>query len=140
MQFRISTSSPDPIYRQVAAQVKAALARGDLRPGDPLPSVRALAQRLVVNPNTVARAYQELQREGLAASRRGVGTFLTEPGTELSGPDGRRLLAARQRLLAERMDALIVEAAHLGLSADELVATLRERLAEFELPADQKGG
>ncbi|HHW99476.1 MAG TPA: GntR family transcriptional regulator, partial [Firmicutes bacterium] len=75
--FYLDHRSPIPIYVQLQNQVKQAIAGGVLAPGEQLPSVRELAGRLAVNPNTIARAYQELEREGLIETLRGRGTFVT---------------------------------------------------------------
>ena len=76
LQFRILPGSPLPIYRQVFDQVRMAIARGDFAEGEQLPSVRALAELLLVNPNTIARAYAELTRDGLVDSQAGRGLFI----------------------------------------------------------------
>ncbi len=78
MRIHISTSSSVPIYRQIVEQVKRAIARGPLAAGAALPSVRELAQQLVLNPNTVFRAYGELERAGIVYTKRGVGTFVAD--------------------------------------------------------------
>jgi GntR family transcriptional regulator len=131
MDFTIQTSSPEPIYRQLVRQVKRAVAIGSLEPGDPLPSVRELAQRLVVNPNTVAQAYRELGRQGVVVTRRGVGTFVAERRDVLSEPE-------KRRILREGLERVITEAAHLGVSRRELRELLEECAEEYELPPDRK--
>ena len=77
MLFRPNPSSGVPIYLQLMEQVKHAIETGALRPGEQLPGIRPLAEELVINPNTVAKAYRELEHEGLVAARPGVGTFVT---------------------------------------------------------------
>ncbi len=134
LHIQVSASSPEPIYRQIVAQVKRAAALGALRPGDALPSVRELAQELVVNPNTVMHAYAELEREGVVATRRGLGTFVAE---------GRDILSAaeKDRILSAAADRLLTEAAHLRVDEEDLVALLRRRAEAFRLPKRrQKGG
>ena len=76
----IDTNSPVPIYRQIADHIRRAVAAGVYRPGEMIPSLRALALELVVNPNTVQRAYEELEREGLIHARKGLGMFVTKHG------------------------------------------------------------
>jgi len=131
LHIEISTSSPEPIYRQILAQVKHAAARGVLEAGDVLPSVRELAQELVVNPNTVMHAYAELEREGIVVTRRGLGTFVAE---------GRDILSAaeKERILTAAVDRLLTEAAHLGVGEEDLVEILRRRAAAFRLPAQKR--
>src|SRR5215471_18508980 len=79
MQFSISPTTGVPIYQQLTDQICAGVARGKLRPDERLPSVRELSQTLVVNPNTVARAYTELEREGVLYTRPGMGVFVASP-------------------------------------------------------------
>jgi GntR family transcriptional regulator len=127
MQFQVDTASRTPIYRQLAAQIREAVARGRLLPEARLPSVRELSRRLVVNPNTVARVYTELEREGILNTRPGLGVFVAQPRTDLT----RR--ARKDRLIA-LADELFTEAVHLGFSADEVQALLGERMARFAWP------
>ncbi len=134
LHIQVSTSNPEPIYRQIVAQVKRSAALGALQPGDALPSVRELAQELVVNPNTVMHAYAELEREGVVATRRGLGTFVAE---------GRDILSAaeKDRILSAAADRLLTEAAHLSVGEEELVVLLRRRAEAFRLPERrEKGG
>src|SRR5262245_4404560 len=115
MTFHINTASRIPLYQQLAQQVREAIARGDLKPDVGLPSVRVLSRQLVVNPNTVARAYTELEREGLLVSRPGRGIYVARPRSELTR-------AARDRRLMELLDRWLTEAVHLGFSAEEVLA------------------
>src|SRR3954471_21256026 len=84
MQYEINSASRLPIYQQLVQQAREAIARGDLKPQEQLPSVRQLSRDLVINPNTVARAYTELEREGLLSNRPGKGVFVAEPKDELT--------------------------------------------------------
>jgi GntR family transcriptional regulator len=129
MNFHISTSSRLPLYQQLAQQIREALARGELQPEAGLPSVRQLSRDLVVNPNTVARAYTELEREGLLVSRPGRGIFVAPPRHELTR-------AARDRRLIEQLDRWLTEAVHLGYSADEVLSLVARRVREFQWQAD----
>ena len=124
MQFRIDTSSRLPIYRQLRDQFREAVARGKLRPDDRLPSVRELSRELVVNPNTIARVYTELEREGLLNTRPGLGVFVAEPKTELTKK-------VRQERLVERLDLFLTEAVHLGFSAEEVTTLVDDRVGRF---------
>ena len=121
MQIRITPTDGVPIYQQIANQIKYLAASGRLEPGEQLPSVRALAEQLVINPNTVARAYRELESAGLLATRRGAGVYLTEDRTS---PLARR---ERLRILAERTDQLLAEADHMGVKPEELHKLMDER-------------
>jgi len=111
--LRISTGSSTPIFRQIIDQVRLAVATGRLKEGDPLPSVRALAEQLVVNPNTVAKAYTELARDGVIATHQGKGVFIAARRPIYTA-------AERQRRLEPALDDLVREAIALGFSADDV--------------------
>ncbi|HTU24383.1 MAG TPA: GntR family transcriptional regulator [Pirellulales bacterium] len=127
MQIRISNSDGVPIYRQIANQVKYLVAVGRMSVGEQLPTVRALAEQLVVNPNTVARAYRELETEGVISTRQGSGAFVAGNGSPLA-------LRDKQRLLNERLDMLLAEASHLNVDVSTLIKMLRDR--SRHLPAE----
>ena len=128
--FTISTGSNKPIYQQLTDQVRLAVTNGKLAVGDQLPSVRALAEELVVNPNTVARAYGELMREGLLESRAGRGVFITHKRKVFSR-------AEAWRRLDPLLNALIGEAMILDFTREELRAEFEEKLSKWKQP---KGG
>jgi GntR family transcriptional regulator len=111
--INVDASSGLPIYLQIAQQIKTAVAMGRLHPEDPLPSVRQLAVELAVNPNTVARAYLDLEIEGVIYKRQGAGTFVSGQGVEMSK-------AERRRVLGELMEKALVEGVNLGLGEGEL--------------------
>ncbi|HVX12467.1 MAG TPA: GntR family transcriptional regulator [Pirellulales bacterium] len=125
MEFSIDPSSRLPIYRQLGNQIRESVARGRLRPGEQLPSVRDLSRTLVVNPNTVARVYTELEREGVLHTRQGLGVFVAEPKADLTK-------RARKERLEELLDGLLTEAVYLGFSAEEVVAAVTERAGQFQ--------
>lgn len=125
MEFAINTTTGTPIYQQLAEQICAAIARGRLRPGDRLPSVRELSQSLVINPNTAARAYTELEREGTLYTRPGMGVFVSAPQTALS-------LAERRTRLNPAIEKLLIDAARLGCSSEEVMEIVGQRLGEFQ--------
>ncbi len=122
MFISIDPSSGLPIYLQIAQQIKTAVAMGRLQPEDPLPSVRQLAVELAVNPNTVARAYLDLEIEGVIYKRQGAGTFVSSQVVEMSK-------AERRRLLNELLEMALVEGVNLGLQEGELRDAF-ERLLE----------
>lgn len=119
-RFHITPGSTTPIYRQVVEQVRAAVATGKLVTGDALPSVRALATALVVNPNTIAKAYAELCRSGVTLAKRGRGVFVAQQRQVFSQTE-------RERRLAEHANAYVREATLLGFSRAEGIA-LAEQL------------
>jgi GntR family transcriptional regulator len=128
--FNINTGSNTPIYKQITDQVRLGVASGRLAVGDQLPSVRALAEDLVVNPNTVARAYADLISEGLLESRAGRGVFITQKRKIYSRAEG-------WRRLEPMLNALIGEAMILDFTRDELREAFEEKLSKWK---HQKGG
>lgn len=118
---RIDSRSPTPIYAQIADRVRVAVASGELTAGDPLPSVRALATRLRVNPATVVQAYRDLEKEGLVEMRQGAGTYVSHVTSERRARD--RASAAR-KLVREMLAAAV----QLGLAKDELKAAISQEL------------
>jgi len=120
MRLHITPGDGTPIYRQIMNQLKYLISSGRMAPGDELPPIRTLAQQLVINPNTVARAYRELESLGLIVSRQGSGTRVAEGGSPLGERE-------KLRILGDRADALLAEATHLGYSLDEVIKLLRER-------------
>jgi GntR family transcriptional regulator len=130
MSFHVDTASRLPIYQQLAQQIRAAIARGELQPEAGLPSVRQMSRELVVNPNTVARAYTELEREGLLVSRPGRGIYVAQPRNDLTR-------AARDRRLTEQLDRWLTEAVHLGYAADEVLRLVGQRVPLFRWNAGE---
>ena len=120
MQIHISTQDGVPVYLQIVNQVKYLVAAGRLAPGEEIPSVRALAEQLVINPNTVARAYLELERAGLVMKRHGSGTYVSEEGSPLARKE-------RMKILTQRADALLAEAQHMDVALDEVLVLLKDR-------------
>ncbi len=133
MQFRIDPSSRMPIYRQLTGQLREAIARGRLQPDARLPSVRELSRELVVNPNTIARVYTELEREGILNTRPGLGVFVARPKAELTKK-------VRRERLQQLLDRFLTEAVHLGFSADEVTACVAERVKQFQWQSDGSPG
>lgn len=130
MQLHVSTGDGVPIYLQIANQVKYMVASGRLLPGNEIPPIRVLAHQLLVNPNTVARAYLELEREGIVQKRHGSGTYVSDTGSPLTQKE-------RLKILSERIDALLVEARHLGVDAPELQRLIKERSQSIQ-PKENK--
>src|SRR5437016_387418 len=120
VQIHISTADGVPIYLQIVNQVKYLAASGRLRAGEELPPIRVLADRLIVNPNTVARAYRELEVAGVVEKRRTAGTYVSDQGSPLARRE-------RLKILTERIDALLAEARQLGIRTDDVVDLLRQR-------------
>jgi GntR family transcriptional regulator len=127
VEFSIDTASRTPICRQLAGQIREAVARGKLQPEQRLPSVRELSRSLVVNPNTIARVYTELEREGVLNTRPGLGVFVANPRADLTRK-------VRQQRLREAMDKFLTEAVHLGATADEVVTLVTQHVKQFQWP------
>lgn len=123
MRISIDARSGVPFYRQIIEQVKFAIARGDLRPGDRLPTVRQLAVDLSINPNTVIRAYRQLEIEGVLDTQQGSGTFVGQ-----RPPDIDRL--ERQRMLDQIVTEMLARASSYGFTLDEVLEGLRQRKEE----------
>ena len=115
VEFSIDPASRLPICRQLSSQIREAIARGRLQPQERLPSVRELSRTLVVNPNTIARVYTDLEREGIVNTRPGLGVFVARMGNDLSRK-------ARRERLREAADLFLTEAVHLGFTAEEVRA------------------
>ena len=125
MLIQLNFKSGKPVYLQVVDQVKAAAASGALRAGEPLPSIRPLAEQLRVNRNTVAKAYAELEGQGVIETVAGRGCFLRENHTPFRKD-------VRLKMLAEEIDAAVVQAHHLRVEEKEFLALVKERLELFE--------
>lgn len=121
---QITPGSDEPIYVQIVEQVGEAIAKGQLTAGDKLPPVRKLAAELVINPNTVARAYTILEQSGLVTTKTGSGTFVADP--KLRTKD-----ATDVNILTERMDTLIARSLNLGMEPEDVVSMFKGRLAKF---------
>jgi GntR family transcriptional regulator len=133
MQIHIATNSGVPVYLQIIDQVKRLVACGRLLPGEAVPPIRALAQQLLINPNTVARAYRELEAQGVLRSKQGSGTVVATGPSPLSQRE-------RERLVNEKLDALLTEAAHVGISFERVIAMLRNRQAEMKQSEREREG
>jgi DNA-binding transcriptional regulator YhcF (GntR family) len=125
MDIHISPHDGLPIYLQIVNQVKYLVASGRLEPGAELPAIRVLAEQLVVNPNTVARAYRELEIAGVVEKRRTAGTYVSAAGSPLARRE-------RLKILTGRIDALLAEARQLGVRTEEVVELIHRRDDKLE--------
>ena len=125
MLIQLNFKSGKPVYLQVVDQVKSAAASGALRPGEPLPSIRPLAEQLRINRNTVAKAYAELEGQGVIETIAGRGCFLKENHSPFRKD-------VRLKMVAEEIDAAIVQAHHLRVEEGEFIDLVKERLDVFE--------
>ncbi|HTN04866.1 GntR family transcriptional regulator [Planctellipticum variicoloris] len=125
MQIHISSANGVPIYLQVVNQIKYLVASGRLTAGEELPPIRVLAEKLLINPNTVARAYRELETAGIVEKRRTAGTYVSDQGSPLARRE-------RMRILAERVDGLLAEARQMDVSLAEVVKLIEQRDAVLQ--------
>jgi GntR family transcriptional regulator len=129
--IQISPGSNEPVYIQVAEQISEAIAKKQLSSGDKLPAVRKLAAELVINPNTVARAYSRLEQAGLVNTKTGSGTFVADPKL-------RKADAADINILTERMDTLISRGLNLGLQDQDIIKIFKARIDKFVGQSNKK--
>ncbi len=120
MQVRVSTKDGIPIYLQIINQIKYMVASGRLTPGDKLPPVRKLAEQLLINPNTVARAYRELETAGVLNTRQGSGVFVAEGVSPLARRE-------QTRILRERIDMLLAEARQMDIGVTDVIELIKQQ-------------
>lgn len=130
VRFTVVPNSPLPIFAQIVQQVRAGVARGRLKAGDAIPTVRELAAELVVNPNTIAKAYQMMEQAGVLTTRRGAGTFIAEPNCTLSREE-------RHRILLVKIEDCLTEAVHLCLPERVVRERFEKSLTRFHWPEER---
>ena len=130
LRLQINFQSGLPVYLQIVEQIKAAAASGAIRDGEPLPSIRPLAEELRINRNTIAKAYAELENLGIIETLPGKGCFLTQTASPFRPK-------VRKEMLGEQIDALIVQAHHLQVSNADLVQLIKDRLERFNAQRQQ---
>lgn len=133
MLFTVDPSRSEAVYMQVMREIKRRIARGLLSAGDRLPTVRDLARTLIINPNTVGKAYQLLEAEGVISTRRGSGTFVATVSPKLTP-------ALRRERMGELLDQLFTEAYHMGLDEDSLMVSIQKRAKSFRLSVNRGRG
>ncbi len=136
MRIEIQPQDGLPIYRQISNQIKYMIASGQLKTGQELPGIRTLAEQLTVTPNTILKAYDELEVGGLLEKRRGSGTYVTDTNSPLTRKEQRRILA-------QRIDAVLTEASQLSFTLEDVLILLRDRhaaLTRTQAKYESKGG
>lgn len=128
MRIDVDPKAPSPPSEQIADQVRYAIACGRLRPGERLPSVRGLAETALVNPNTVAKAYRDLEREGTVETRPGSGVFVAARA-------GARCASMRDQKIGERVGRAVAEAVAAGVAAEEIEGIVARALARAHAEA-----
>jgi len=125
VQIHITSSDGVPIYLQIVNQIKYLVAAGRLTPGEELPPIRALAEQLIINPNTVARAYRELEAAGIVEKRRTAGTYVSDQGSPLARRE-------RMKILSERVDTLLAEAQQMNIPIEDVLKLIQQRSTAME--------
>lgn len=120
MHIIISEQDQTPIYQQIVNQVRLQVSSGRLSADEELPSIRALAEKLMINPNTVARAYRDLEQAGIVTKRRTSGSYISAGAIQMDKSE-------RKELLAEKVDRLITDARQLDLDSTDLIELIQER-------------
>ena len=131
MQIRIDNASNRPVYRQIIDQIKRDIAMGRLIKDEKLPTVRQLAAQLTINPNTIAKAYRQLESEGIIVTRPGAGAFIANLDSNLSR-------AVRKRLLSDELERIAVEAFHMQIERETLLELFKNAAEKLNVPS--KGG
>lgn len=124
LKISVNPGNPRPIFKQIVDAVSLAIAKGELAEGDRLPSVRALAMQLTVNPNTIAKAYAELTAQGFVDARQGLGLFISAPKQILSREE-------RSKRLRQAIQRLVSDVAHLNYSDEEILRMLATELGRI---------
>jgi GntR family transcriptional regulator len=128
MQFLIDNASDRPVYLQIMDQVKRDIALGRLATEERLPTVRQLAQQLAINPNTIGKAYRQLEQDGIIVTRAGAGAFV-------AGLDSLLRRAVRRKLICDELDRIIIEAFHMQIDKETLREWFDAALDKFNLPS-----
>ena len=131
MQFRIDNASDRPVYQQIIDQVKRDVALGKLFKDEKLPTVRHLAGQLAINPNTIARAYRQLEQEGIIVTKPGAGAFVANLDSNLSR-------SVRRKIVSEKLERIAVDAFHMQIDRQLLSELFNKAVEKFNL-ASKKG-
>ncbi len=132
MIFQVNLQAGKPVYLQLADQIRYAAASGRLRPGDPLPALRPLSEELRINRNTIAKAYAELESQGLIETIQGKGFFIKKSESPFSEK-------VREQLLVAEIDEAVVTALHLGVKREMFLGLVHERLDHFCRELEKSG-
>lgn len=125
MQFRIDNASDRPVYQQIMNQIKRDIALGRLTKDEKLPTVRQLAKQIAINPNTIAKAYRQLEQEGIITTKPGAGAFVANLDSNLSR-------AVRKKIISEELERIVVEAFHMQLDRQMLMELFNNIVDKFK--------
>ncbi len=131
MQFRIDNASDRAVYLQIIDQVKRDIALGRLAREERLPTVRQLSQQLTINPNTIAKAYRQLEQEGIIVTRAGAGAFIANLDSVLSK-------AVRRKLICDELERIVVEAFHMQIDKETMTDWFHTILEKFNLTSEKE--
>jgi len=127
MQVRIDNASDRPVYQQIIDQVKRDIALGRLAKDEKLPTVRQLAKQIAINPNTIAKAYRQLEQEGIIVTKPGAGAFVASLDSNLSR-------SVRKKLISEELERVAVEAYHMQIDRQTLSELFNSAIEKFNFP------
>ena len=131
MQFRIDNASDRPVYQQIMNQIKRDIALGRLIKNEKLPTVRQLAGQIAINPNTIAKAYRQLEQEGIIVTKAGAGAFVANLDSNLSR-------SVRKKLITEELELIAVDAYHMQIDSQTLLEWFNNAVVKFNL-SSKKG-
>ncbi|MHC4243408.1 MAG: GntR family transcriptional regulator [Planctomycetota bacterium] len=127
MQIRIDNASDRPVYQQIIDQVKRDIALGRIIKNEKLPTVRQLAGQIAINPNTIAKAYRQLEQQGIIVTKAGAGAFVANLDSNLSR-------SVRKKLISEELERIAVDAFHMQIEGQTLLEWFNSAVARFNLP------
>jgi len=128
MQFHIDNTSDRPVYQQIMYQIKRDIALGRLIKNEKLPTVRQLAGQIAINPNTIAKAYRQLEQEGIIVTKAGAGAFVANLDSNLSR-------SVRKKLITEELELIAVDAYHMQIDGQTLLEWFNNAVVKFNLPS-----
>ncbi len=128
MQFHIDNTSDRPVYQQIMYQIKRDIALGRLIKNEKLPTVRQLAGQIAINPNTIAKAYRQLEQEGIIVTKAGAGAFVANLDSNLSR-------SVRKKLITEELELIAVDAYHMQIDSQTLLEWFNNAVVKFNLPS-----
>lgn len=131
MQIRIDNASDRPVYQQIIDQVKRDIALGRIIKNEKLPTVRQLAGQIAINPNTIAKAYRQLEQQGIIVTKAGAGAFVANLDSNLSR-------SVRKKLISEELERIAVDAFHMQIESQTLLEWFNSAVARFNLPSEKE--
>jgi len=131
MQIRIDNASDRPVYQQIIDHVKRDIALGRIIKNEKLPTVRQLAGQIAINPNTIAKAYRQLEQQGIIVTKAGAGAFVANLDSNLSR-------SVRKKLISEELERIAVDAFHMQIESQTLLEWFNSAVAKFNLPSEKE--